>query len=172
MSTACTDAINFGDKVTLYKAKALSVVSWDTEFYIDPISYRLCARWYIDPAHAETLYMNHGCDPDGYRTDRLYASGKNLFLSSRSVWATVESHTGPSGIWLEQGYGERYLDSINWHVRQQDMEYDTKLEFTPWVSLRRSIRRVKNDERGAKQPDGSQFDEWWLSPSFPGEKYE
>jgi len=172
MSTACTDATKLGRSVTIQKSKSISVVSEDTEFYIDLVSRRLSIRWHIDPSHAETLYMIYGYEADGYLAGRVYVSGKNLFLSCNSALTSVESYLGPLGIGFEQAYGEHYLDSINWHVRQQDMEYNTKLEFTPWVSLRRSIRRVKKDERGAKQPDGGQFDEWWLSPSFPEDKYE
>jgi hypothetical protein len=172
MSNACTDATKFGNSVTLHKSKSISVISGDTEFYIDPVSRRLSARWSIDPSHAETLYMTYGCDPDGYRVDRLHASGKSLFLSCRSLRASVDSDIGPVCAWFEQAYGERYLDSIHWHVRQQDIEYEVKLEFTPWFSLRRYLRRVKTDGRGARHPDGSQRDEWWLSFSIPGEKYE
>lgn len=165
-------AVKFGGNVTAYKSKAISVASGDTEFYIDPVSRRLSTRWYINPSYAEAFYMNQGCNLDGRRIDHLYVCGKSLSLSFGLGVARVESHVGPLGIRFEQVCGERYLDSINWYVRQHGMEYDTKLEFTPWVSLRRSIQRVKKDERGVKQPDGSQFDEWWLSPSFPGEKYE
>jgi hypothetical protein len=116
--------------------------------------------------------MTYGHDSDGYRTDRLYAGGRNLFLSCSSVLASVDSDIVPVCAWVEQAYGEHYLDSIHWHVRRQDIEYSTKLEFTPWVSLRRSISYIKIYGHGAGQPDGGQYDEWWLSPSVPEEKYE